>query len=120
MAKEKVKAALPEGLKQAQIPTLQDPEGSRLHPLCVDLLRSRWDGAKLTFEGCSLQLMENGSGLMLTITSKTARLQTSIEVSSIVTMWDELEAKLAVNGLAWKANYDRLKKARREIDEVIK
>lgn len=119
MAKEKVKADLPEGLKQARIPTLQDPDGEKAHPRVISMLRSRWDGSKLTFEGCSMTLQENGSGLQLTVSSKTAKLSATIELNSIVTMWDELEASLEVNRLAWKATYDRLKRARRDIDEAI-
>lgn len=119
MAKEKVKAQLPKCLQAAQVPTLTDDEGERLHPHVIDLLRSKWLGDKLTFEGASVSIRENGTGILLTVTSKTAGRMAIIAVSSIITMWDELEDKLKVNGVNWVADHDTKKKARQGVERAV-
>lgn len=116
---KKVIADLPDVLKEIPTLSLHDQDASELYPILYSLLASRYTNGKLSYEGSRVSFQEFGSQYQVTINNSTSRRSCNIIVTSLGTMWDEVETALKNKTAVWTHDYETKKRARNALDPLI-
>jgi len=117
--KDKLKPDVPTFLQRDSAPTLTDEDGEKEYPLVIDAMRSKWTPLGRSWEGMSINTREEGRSIKLTLYFRTSKQMAELVVTSLITMFDELEAALRDKTLILKFDSDFAKKSRLKLEAPL-
>lgn len=98
---------------------LSDVEGKKAYPNILDLLAERWDAGKMTRQPGRLSVRIEGAAIIVQIECPTEGLQTSFQVGSFSSLFEEAEKILTEGKCQWALTWDRKKNNRPTIETAI-